>query len=81
MPTLILFNYENHRGEDHKYLARIGPTSLVFCPVIKPRAEMTIEEKAWHLRAEVLQRDGGERPGFRTFQLSKIRGLEEVADA
>lgn len=76
MATLILFDYTNHRGDEHKYLARIGRNSLVF-----GRVFANDEQNVWLLDTEVLQRDGVDRPGFRHFKLTEIRNLEEVDDA
>jgi hypothetical protein len=74
----LQFTYTNWRGDEHTYL--ILPMTIAY-ELGSFEAEGADRSWAWVLRAQVIQRDGEDRPGIRSFRLTGLNDLKEVAVA
>lgn len=78
---LLRFDYVNHRGEEHNYI--IEPVAMIYdsyVPVFEDGTEHNHAEQSWMLMGDVIDRDGVERPGRRTFRMVLIRNLVEATE-
>jgi hypothetical protein len=73
---LLKFKYVNWRGEDHEYLLKPEPESLTV---------HANKQSHWTISGRVIERDGKPHPHSdgivrvrRTFELHKIRNLQEI---
>lgn len=74
---LIQFKYRNWRGQEHTYL--VLPTTLRYSLNPMPQESPLEQEWHWYLNAEVIQRDGEDRSGARSFIIQNMQDVEEVA--
>lgn len=74
---LLEFVYENWHGITHSYI--VAPECVEWTSYHHSDADRNQGEETWMMNAQVISRSGEDRPGRRSFVMSKMRHVREVS--